>query len=47
MAEWGTNQADAATRLLELIQIRLISASIHVAATLGVADLLADSPQTY
>jgi hypothetical protein len=46
MTQQNTTQAEAAARLLELIQIRLISESIHVAATLGVADLLADAPKT-
>jgi hypothetical protein len=46
MTELNTTKAEAAARLLELIQIRLISESIHVAATLGVADLLADAPKT-
>jgi len=34
MPEWDAIKAEAAGRLLELIQIRLISASIHVAASL-------------
>ena len=46
MTERNATQAEAATRLLELIQIRLISESIHVAAALGVADLLTDEPKT-
>ena len=46
MTELNTTQEEAAARLLELIQIRLISAAIHVAAALGVADLLADAPKT-
>jgi C-methyltransferase len=37
---------DAAARLLELIQMRLISEAIHVVAALGVADLLADAPKS-
>jgi SAM-dependent methyltransferase len=37
---------EAAARLLELIQMRLISESIHVGAVLGVADLLADGPKS-
>jgi hypothetical protein len=36
---------EAATRLLELIQMRLVSEAIHVVATLGIADLLADAPK--
>jgi hypothetical protein len=46
MTELNTTQEEAAARLLELIQIRLISAAIHVAAALGIADLLADAPKT-
>jgi hypothetical protein len=46
MTEWNTTKAQTATRLLELIGMRLISESIHVAAALGVADLLADAPKT-
>jgi hypothetical protein len=46
MTERNTTEAEAAARLLELIQMRLISESIHVAAALGVADLLADEPKT-
>jgi hypothetical protein len=40
------SKPESAARLLELIQIRLISAAIHVAAALGVADLLANEPKT-
>jgi hypothetical protein len=36
----------AAARLLELIQMRLVSEAIHVVARLGVADLLALRPMT-
>ncbi len=36
---------EAAARLLELIQMRLVSEAIHVVATLGIADLLADAPK--
>lgn len=39
-------QAEAATKLLELISIRRISESIYVAAALGVADLVADGPKS-
>lgn len=46
MTEWNTTKAQAATQLLELIGMRLISESIHVAAALGVADLLADRPKS-
>ncbi|WP_233857440.1 acetylserotonin O-methyltransferase [Paraburkholderia sp. HD33-4] len=35
----------AAARLLELIQMRLISEAIHVVAALGIADLLANGPR--
>jgi hypothetical protein len=35
---------EAAARLLELIQMRLVSEAIHVVAVLGVADLLACGP---
>jgi hypothetical protein len=46
MAELSAKKAEAATRLLELIQIRLISESIHVAAALEIADLLANGPKS-
>jgi SAM-dependent methyltransferase len=46
MAEWSTQKAESASRLLELIMVRLISESLHVAAALGVADLLADGPKS-
>jgi ubiquinone/menaquinone biosynthesis C-methylase UbiE len=46
MTEPNIPKPESAVRLLELIQIRLISASIHAAAALGVADLLADEPKT-
>jgi hypothetical protein len=46
MTEWNATKAQAATRLLELIAMRLISESIHVAAALGVADLLSDAPKS-
>jgi ABC-type siderophore export system fused ATPase/permease subunit len=35
MTEWNATKAQAATRLLELIEMRLISESIHVTAALG------------
>ena len=41
-----TPNANAAGRLLELIQMRLISEAIHVVASLEVADLLADGPKS-
>ena len=37
---------EAAARLLELIQMRLVSEAIHVVAALGVADLLASGPMS-
>jgi hypothetical protein len=40
-----TATPEAAARLLELIQMRLISEAIHVVAALGIADLLADEPK--
>jgi len=40
------SKPEAAARLLELIQMRLISEAIHVAAALGVADLLAAGPKS-
>jgi hypothetical protein len=46
MTESSVMKAQAATRLLELIGMRLISESIHVAAALGLADLLADAPKS-
>jgi Dimerisation domain len=42
----GTTKPEAAAQLLELIQMRLISEAIHVAAALGVADLLAAGPKS-
>jgi O-methyltransferase domain len=45
MSELTTAQAEAATKLLELISIRRISESIYVAAALGIADLLAEGPK--
>jgi C-methyltransferase len=41
-----TNKPEAATRLLELIQMRLISEAIHVVVALGIADRLASRPMT-
>jgi hypothetical protein len=41
-ARLSTAPPEAAARLLELIQMRLISEAIHVVAVLGIADLLAD-----
>jgi hypothetical protein len=43
MAELDT--AQAAAKLLELIFIQRISQAIHVAAALGIADLIADEPK--
>ena len=45
-AHLSTIKPEAAARLLELIQMPLISEAIHVVAALGVADLLADSPKS-
>ena len=45
-AQSATTNAEAAARLLELIQMRLISEAIHVVAELGIADLLAGGPKT-
>lgn len=42
----SATQSEAAARLLELIQMRLISEAIHVSAALGVADLLALGPKS-
>jgi len=39
-------QKAAAGRVLELIQMRLLSEALYVAASLGVADSLADGPKT-
>jgi O-methyltransferase domain len=41
-----TTTAEGAARLLELIQMRLVSEAVHVVARLGVADLLADGPKS-
>ena len=46
MTEWNATKAQAATRLLELIEMRLISESSHVTAALGVADLISDAPKS-
>jgi hypothetical protein len=46
MTNPNTHKPEAATRLLELIQMRLISQAIHTVAVLGVADLLADGPKS-
>jgi Dimerisation domain len=45
-ARLSITKPEAAAKLLELIQMRLISEAIHVAATLGVADLLAAGPKS-
>ena len=42
----SARKPEAAARLLELIQMRLISEAIHVVAALGIADLLTDGPKT-
>src|SRR5580658_2893792 len=46
MAELDSAQAAAAAKLLELIFIQRISQAIHVAAALGIADLIADEPKS-
>lgn len=46
MAKQSTPRPEAAARLLELIQMRLISEAIHVVAALGIADLIADGPKS-
>ena len=46
MTQRSAPKPEAAARLLELIQMRLISGAIHVVAALGVADLLADGPRS-
>ena len=45
MKDLNTTKSEAPARLIELIQMRLISEAIYVAAALGIADLLADAPQ--
>jgi hypothetical protein len=45
--ELSNEQAEAAAKLLGLIFIQRISESIHVAAALGVADLIADEPKNF
>jgi hypothetical protein len=45
-APLSATEPEAAARLLELIQMRLISEAIHIVASLGVADLLADAPKS-
>ena len=42
-ARLSATKPEAAARLLELIQMRLISQAIQVVAALDVADLLADA----
>ena len=46
MTDWNVTRTQSASRLLELIVMRLISEALHVAAALGVADLLASGPQS-
>jgi hypothetical protein len=43
--ELGSEQAEAAAKLLGLIFIQRISESIHVAAALGIADLISAEPR--
>jgi hypothetical protein len=45
-ARLSATKPEAAARLLELIQMRLISQAIQVVAALDVADLLADGPKS-
>src|SRR5271155_3557727 len=45
-ARLSATKPEAAARLLELIQMRLISQAIQVVAALEVADLLADGPKS-
>jgi O-methyltransferase domain len=42
----STTKPEAAAKLLELIQMRLISEAIHVAAALGIGDLLTAGPKS-
>jgi hypothetical protein len=42
----SATKPEAAAKLLELVQMRLISEAIHVAAALGVADLLTTGPKS-
>lgn len=46
MTELNTTKTEAAARLIELIQIRLVSEAIYVAAALGIADLLGDTSKS-
>jgi hypothetical protein len=46
MTDSNVTRAQSAGRLLELIVMRLMSEALHVAAALGVADLLASGPQS-
>jgi O-methyltransferase domain/Dimerisation domain len=46
MTNRDTPKPEAAGRLLELIQMRLISQAVHTVAVLGVADLLRDGPKS-
>jgi hypothetical protein len=45
-ARLSATKPEAAARLLELIQMRLIPEAIRVVAELGIADLLADGPKS-
>jgi hypothetical protein len=45
-ARLRASRPEAAARLLELIQMRLISEAIHVVAELGIADLLGEGPKS-
>lgn len=46
MASEDRTQPNSAARLIELMQMRLISESIYVVASLGIADLLTSEPRT-
>lgn len=46
MPNLRANDSSRPARLLELVQMRLISESLHVVAVLGVPDRLADGPQS-
>jgi O-methyltransferase domain len=46
MSKWTAAKTEGAARLLELIQLRLISEAIHVVAALGIADSLSSGPKS-
>jgi hypothetical protein len=45
-SSWSAAKTAGAARILELIQLRLISEAIYIVAALGVADMLAERPRT-